>query len=924
MHRLSSFFLLLTAGCICQVMAQQSPALSDALRESAAAVQPAAVAPPLPGQLKAEPAPAPARIPDLPAARSETVPATPLNKNPTVSSTSSSGQFVVHGNDLSLRSAFSARSEEISEELRKLLKDQQPWVMPIVVQLNSGEAAKKGGKPASMSAAQITHGGFHLQVTINLRPDLRATDVRAEIIRALLAERILRGQKTLPTQRPLLLPDWFYTGTLQALDYRKRARPSALFAAIFKSGKIFGIEEIIEASPVDMDALSKTIYQTSCCALVLALLDQPEAGTGVSRFLSSLGSDSKPERELLSAAFPGFATSPASLNKWWALQLASLSSPSAAEPLTAADTLKALNEALTIRYQAKPSEIPRPRPVIAKVETPTSASQKSNAKTKVEETEETPAEPAKRSFLSWLNPFGKKPASNDEIIDAAIEEAARKEAQETDSEMPAKPLTVANAESTEASGDEANKVAASSQRQPLFNRWFGEPRKTATGKKTPEEVGEPVPKKKPSILNPLNWFRKTKPANEGKPEVPAKGNETGETPPKPDATAAAVFQDWHTPALLALAYQEAAAEEPAKEKKRFLGIFGGKKKPEEKPSEEPAPSEEKPKEKAKPAKTEPKPENKPEPKPEEKPKAPAQPEQSAEPPKTPAEDAPSAMTAPAEPETAKPKRAPIRIRPLFGSGKKKEEEPKEAEPPMPQPEESTKTEAMAKTETPAPSKSQTEDTPRKTDTEDKPNKKATAESKPQEKAPEPAAEKEKMAEAPKEEPAAKPAEKPIVKAAEKPSPKPKLAPKPAPPKDEPIIAAAISIEDYAAIMKRPDRKEILQHNLVALNALQQRGAILFRPIIADYTAIVGEIINGETKNVEKRLQDLRSRSDQALERSKAVRDVLDLHEANASPAMSGLFEDYLKLPETIEKELPARTDAISKYLDALDREFSKP
>ena len=60
------------------------------------------------------------------------------------------------------------------------------------------------------------------------------------------------------------------------------------------------------------------------------------------------------------------------------------------------------------------------------------------------------------------------------------------------------------------------------------------------------------------------------------------------------------------------------------------------------------------------------------------------------------------------------------------------------------------------------------------------------------------------------------------------------------------------------------------------------------------------------------------------EYANAIRDLLDVHEANSSPAMSGTFEDYLRLPQTIEQELPPRSDAISRYLDALDREFSKP
>ena len=74
----------------------------------------------------------------------------------------------------------------------------------------------------------------------------------------------------------MVLPEWLLTGVTQAMSFRDRSRPSAVFAAIFRSGKIYGIEEILDTAPGQLDALSRTIYETSCCALVLALLDQPE------------------------------------------------------------------------------------------------------------------------------------------------------------------------------------------------------------------------------------------------------------------------------------------------------------------------------------------------------------------------------------------------------------------------------------------------------------------------------------------------------------------------------------------------------------------------------------------------------------------------------------------------------------------------
>ncbi|MEQ1747955.1 MAG: hypothetical protein ABL974_00925 [Prosthecobacter sp.] len=849
-----------------------------------------------------------------------------------------------------------------------------------------------------MEVSQITHGGFHLQVSVNLRADLRPTDVRAEIIRVLLAERILRNQKELTSKRAMLLPDWLFTGIIEALDYRKRTRPSALFAAIFKSGKIYGIEEIIEASPVQMDGLSKTIYQTSCCALVLALLDQPESGKRLNNFLASLSSDPRPERELLNLSFPSFATTPASLNKWWSLQLASLSSPSVSEPLSAADTLKVLEEALTLRYQAKQSDIPKPRPVIAitapkliaeEEEKPQPTIVENKVPTPAEADAAEPTEEKKRSLFSRLNPFGRRKASNDDVISAAIEEAAQEEAKEVETQISVKAQDAKVAPAI----SEKQKVAAG-EREPLFNRWFGENTKDVATQEalapiqeisaSEAEVKAPVQRrkieKKPSMLNPLNWFRKSqdKDASEDEddPKSTSKESSAKLTPALPDTQrTTANFKDWLEPStqLIAYVYQETVVEEPVKEKRGFRGLFGGKKKTEEKPTEEEPVKEVKKEEKPKP---QPKEETK-----AEMPAPKAEPQASKQIPEAESKTE-EKTTAPMLPVTVpvaeKPKREPIRLRSLFGSGKKKPEAENTPEspavpsaesiPPMAKEEPKAQTTVPVNEEKPKPElkeeiKVKTAATDSKLEIkETKPNQEGegkveseTGPLMPAEATPvtseqkrEPfrlrslfgsgkkkdnaTSEPEKTAE-PTVTPAAE--AQPLMTQEQIPTSKPEVEkeealkvvkpkkPKAKLPPDEPLVTAIVSIDDYAAIMKRKDRKDILQHNLVGLNALQQRCSVLFRPIVADYTALIVELSNGKEKNVAERLKKLRAQSQSALLQSKAVRDLLDLSEANSSSAMSGLFEDYIKLPETIEKELPQRTDPISKYLDALESEFAK-
>jgi hypothetical protein len=964
------------------IAAQTPPVLPPATTAPATPV-----APPLPGQLQAAPAAPPSRIPDLPSPAATPVPGTPLTSNKALPSTSNSGQFIVHGNDLPLRSAFSTRCEEIHEELRTLLKDKQPWVLPIVVLLNSGEAARKAGKTVIMTLSQIDQAGFHIQVTINLRPDLRPADFRAELIRALLHERILRQKSVIPEKRTSLLPDWVYTGVMEALDYRKQTRPSTLFAAIFKSGKIFGIEEIIEASPTQMDALSKTIYQTSCCALVLALLDQPEGGARLNRFLASLAGDPQPERELLDQAFPSFATSPASLNKWWALQLASLSRPGLAEPLSPQETVNALEDALTFRYQARASEVPKPRPVVARI-TPSPATvvvspPKADASpvSTIAETapEVASTEDKKRSFFSRLNPFSRRKSASDEaVIDAAIEEAARDEAKaRADSEIKSSDSPVASTPPIELpsqSADAKDQVPAIDERKPIFNRWFGGG-KTSAAKKPEgkpdipkDDVLEPAPlvepeniptDKKPSGWNPLNWLRRSKAPESSEPAPEKPAEESGE---KPVETASTFLDQWLPEAggpLIAFFYQEATTEEVPAKKKKLFGLFGGDKKPkpaaEPKPLEPQKPKESEPKAEDKsqkttapdgtkdkvenkaPTETQSKIETKSE-------KAPQPKAETGSPPPAPEDkNAPVAMPAEPKPEddqpkAEKPKREPLRLKSLFGSGKKAEEEGKAMDDASTKPDEKDAppaADAMV-VEKPAPQQSTSDEKPQPTKPEKKqePSKDKTTELKANEGKPMPSSQgigEQKpapamavKAEKPEQVEPARKQELPKAKSVESAVKRAPAAENPKIDPNEPLVAVAVPVEDFASIMKRPDHQAILQRSLLSLNALQQRSAVLFRPIVADYMAVVADLAEGKTKNADDRLKQLRRRVQTALDQSKAIRDQLDTHEANSLPAMSGAFDDFLKLPETIRNETPARQDPISKYLDALDREFARP
>jgi len=802
------------------------PKLTQAQKEAAAAIEAPKTftPPPLPGQLQGNtpvkpvipasvsapaPVPAPAPLPSNSASKMQVLDAvtqqptateaprvaSPSDKMPITRSTSTSKQFIVHGKVFQTRSAMSSRCEEISQELRTVLNDKEPWVLPIVVLLNTGdEAIKSKGPPISTAISELTHGGFHLQVTINERPGLNAADLRKEVVRALLAERILRNHQKISTpEGRLLLPDWIMTGVLNAMDYRANSRPSTMFATIFRSGKIYGIEEIIEASPVEMDGLSRTIYETSCSALVLALIDQPEGAHHFNAFLNALASDPRSERQLLSAAFPNFAASASSLNKWWSLQLATLSKPGIAEPYTAAESLKAIEEAITIRYEAKFDEVPKnvklhpfviPAPLVVASNEPapleaSATENHSKANTKESAKDKDGDEKPKRSLWRRLLFLGPPDEEKPETKDKPAETTSTKKADKDKEE--AKPGFISRLfgfGSDEKKESEKEKTA-----------------KVEKPKNSEKDKPEAKEEKKPSMLNPLNWFRSgAKEEEEVKKKKPAKDEQTSITPPSSLDVARLL-----SPAL-ADAWDWLAPAAPRLTKEPLFNFFKRKAKPEDEKKEEPKKSAPTKKTAAKPLDT------KPEVKKDDKP-------QTSNPNSKPASK--PATTTPGAPHTTNPNAKPV----------------------------------PAGTITPAAG----------TTTANKSG----------------------------------------------------------------LVPVLLPLEEYQHILKREDRVQILNYNVATLRALELRVSVLFRPVVTAYLAAVLDLQQGKTKDMDQRLATLHEFALVAYQKSIAVRDYLDWFEASESGRMSGKFDDFLNLPATIQKELPPRTDPISKYLDAIDKEFSK-
>jgi hypothetical protein len=666
----------------------------------------------------APPAPVPSALPP------------PAAKGASTSSTSAGGQFIIHGADLQTRNWFTRFCETLAGDLQRLLRDPQPQAIPVVLSLRSGNDLSLSEPSVKAVVSELTTGGFQLQLTVQLRPDLNTNDLRAELIRILLAERILRGHERLTTTRNRILPEWMLVGVTEALRFKDRSRPSALFAAVFKTGKIYDIEEILEAAPGKLDALSRAVYETSACALVLALLDQPEGSLRMSKFLNSLAKETRGDRELINEWFPAVAESKNSLDKWWSLQMANMARPSVFETLDPSETAKALDEALLLRFQTE-------------VEVTESARAAA-----VEAAPAAPETKERRGLLSRL--FGRSDDKDKEKADE--ENKAKEEAKDKPKdEPPAKPEPKPEPEvktAPPAKPLQKQETKPADQRPGLFRRWFG-----GDGKKDEDKTKEPAKKKE-----------EAKPEKKATPPAPPGPSKEAKADEKKTTLNAApvlrVVTDLLLPGATLVADATAWLNEPSAARYTILG-FGKKKDKDAKEDETKGKKDDAKKEKAPPA---------------------------------------------------------------------KKEDPKKEEPKKP-----------AASET-----------------------------------------------------------KPVVKTRK--------------------VSASLPLEDYAKVLKRSDAKEIFANTAQSLAGLSQRAHPAFRPLIADYVKALADIAKGDTKGMDARLKALKEQQDQTLAQTLAARDFVDWYEASENSKWSGLFDDFLRVPEAVRQELPKRVDPLSRLLDEAEQQ----
>ncbi|NNC87367.1 MAG: hypothetical protein HKN82_02775 [Akkermansiaceae bacterium] len=128
--------------------------------------------------------------------------------------------------------------------------------------------------------------------------------------------------------------------------------------------------------------------------------------------------------------------------------------------------------------------------------------------------------------------------------------------------------------------------------------------------------------------------------------------------------------------------------------------------------------------------------------------------------------------------------------------------------------------------------------------------------------------------------------------------------------------------DLLALPLEP-RRAAIQPTAEAINDLSLRAFPGYRPALAAYLGILGELARDEDTRVAERIAELARTRAQFARMGNRTRDYLDWYRITQGRQLSGAFGDYMELREKLEVTPEPRSGPVSRYLDDVQEVYER-
>ncbi len=309
---------------------------------------------------------APGAAPSAEAARRQAEPPPRSERNKAVADAhvvSQSRLFSVSGGDALRMGAIASKADETYRQVCHLLGLDEHWKYAISIRLLGQPDAPAVASPIRTRIA-ILGGEPNFQIRIHSGGGIDLDRLTNAIISMVLYERSLREMNPNAFPETLSMPDWLVTGVQQAILWKQGRADRSLYRNLFNRAEMLTPEDIIATrDPQKLDAATRQMYEVSCGVLMMSLINRPDGRDSLRDLLADAATVEGRPHEIIGRYFHELSLDEGLLNKWWALELASLSAQRATEALSPLETERQLAEALTLMVYDESGLQPRPMSV---------------------------------------------------------------------------------------------------------------------------------------------------------------------------------------------------------------------------------------------------------------------------------------------------------------------------------------------------------------------------------------------------------------------------------------------------------------------------------------------------------------------------------------------------------------------------------
>ncbi len=266
--------------------------------------------------------------------------------------TSELGIFTVVSKDSLRAGAIASRADDIYRHLQKLISLPSKTKYMILIELVGETRERPVAQPYQLSIDLLGNDPI-VSLRIHVGGGIDIGELHCALVRVCLYELALR-QVDLDAyeeedEGELALPLWLTTGVEQAVLWRGGRLDRELFSELFKRSDVLSVKDILDfAERSRLDASTQHLFDASCAALMLSLLNQPGGEEAILDMVQEGLSSRESARASLMKYFHALGLDDKSLQKWWALELANMATPNLMENITPLRTETMLVDALKV------------------------------------------------------------------------------------------------------------------------------------------------------------------------------------------------------------------------------------------------------------------------------------------------------------------------------------------------------------------------------------------------------------------------------------------------------------------------------------------------------------------------------------------------------------------------------------------------